>query len=389
MSEANDQSQPLKIFQINMHLQWGGQPNRVLTESIGLRDLGHAVTVAGPRGCMLCERARDAGLAAFEDLDLRRGFRPLAFLRDRRALINLFARERFDVVHMHGSQDTWTATLAALAVSPRPTLIRSRHNTFAVAGHPLNRWLYGKMDWIVTIAPQVDALITQPTGFPADRITPIYSAPDPTRFYPRPPDLKLRAQLGIPDGAPVVGKVGRLAPEKGHHLFLRAAARVLKEFPDARFVCVGKGRSLPQLETLIAELGIAPSVVLTGFRTDVPDIVALFDIFCLTPTAGESLGTSILEAFCMEKPAIATKVGGTGESVRDGETGFLIPPAPEAEQIERIADAMLTLLRDPSLRQRMGRTGRAMVEREFSRENLARQTETLYRRALEHRTKAN
>jgi glycosyltransferase involved in cell wall biosynthesis len=395
---------PLKVFQINMHLQWGGQPNRVLTESIGLRELGHMVTVAGPRGCMLCARAREAGLATFEELELRRGFRTLSFWKDYRALRELFRRERFDVIHMHGSQDTWLATLAAAGVERiwksststststivqgggRPALIRSRHNTFPVAGHAFNRWLYGKMDWVVTIAPQVDELITLPTGFPAERITPIYSAPDPTKFYPREGDAKLRAELGIPEGAPVIGKVGRLAPEKGHHLFLRAAALVLREFPEARFVCVGRGRSRPVIEALIGELGIGANVVLTGFRTDVPDVVALFDVFCLTPTAGESLGTSILEGFCMEKPAIATQVGGTGESVRTGETGFLIAPGDEAQQIEQIAEAMLTLLRDPELRRRMGRAGRAMVEREFSRENLARQTEAAYRRAVAHRT---
>src|SRR5207244_2069835 len=119
---------------------------------------------------------------------------------------------------------------------------------------------------------------------------------------------------------------------KGHHLFLRAAAEVLKEFPETRFVCVGKGRSRAEFEELCAHLGIAANVILTGFRTDVPDVVALFDIFCLTPISGESLGTSILEAFCMEKPVIATQVGGTGESVREGQTGFLIKPGPQEKQ---------------------------------------------------------
>jgi glycosyltransferase involved in cell wall biosynthesis len=388
MNAPADQPQLLKVFQINMHHQWGGQPNRVLTESLGLRALGHEVWVAGPRGCVLCQRARAAGLAAFDDLELRRGLRPVSVWRDWRALRRLLARERFDIVHMHGSQDTWLGTLAALSVSPRPALIRSRHNTFPVAGHALNRWLYGKMDWVVTIAPQVNELVTRPTGFPAERVTPIYSAPDPTRFYPRAGDPRLRAELGIPEGAPVVGNVARLAPEKGHHLFLRAAAIVLREFPRARFLCVGQGRSRPQIEALVREWGIEQNVILTGFRSDVPDLAALMDVFCLTPTTGESLGTSILEAFCMEKPAIATQVGGTGESVRDGETGFLIPPGPEERKIAGIAEAMLKLLRDPELRRRLGRAGRALVERQFSPENLARQTEAVYRRALTSRLRS-
>lgn len=385
MHARTTHQRPMKIFQINMHHQWGGQPNRVLTESLGLRELGHEVWVAGPRDCMLCQRAAAAGLRTFDQLELRRGLRPGSFRRDLRALRMLFDEQQFDIVHTHGSQDSWLATLAALATRPRPAIVRSRHNTFPVAGHPVNRWLYRQVDWVVTIAPQVNELICRPLGFPESRVTPIYSAPDPTRFYPRAPKPELRAELGIPEGVPIVGKVGRLAPEKGHHLFLQAAAIVLREFPEARFLSVGRGRSRAELEALIGRLGIGERVILTGFRTDVPDIVALFDVFCLTPTAGESLGTSILEAFCMEKPVVATRVGGTGESVHDGETGFLIEPAPEAEQVEAIARAIVRLLRDPELRVRMGRAGRELVERRFSPVELAQKTEQVYRRALAHR----
>lgn len=371
---------PLKIFHVNMHRHWGGQPNRVLTESLGLRELGHEVWVAGPTGCLLVQRAHAAGLKTFDDLDLVRGFRPLSQYRDWRSLAALFRRERFDIVHTHGSQDSWLALMAARGLAPRPALVRTRHNTFPVAGHFLNRWHWRQFDWVITISPQVDELVAGPTGFPRDRIAAIYSAPDPDRFHPRPPDPKLRAELGIPEGVPVIGKVARLAPEKGHHLFLRAAAIVLKEFPEARFVCVGKGRSQPAIEALARELGIERNVVLTGFREDVPDIVALFDIFTLTPTSGESLGTSILEGFCMEKPAIATEVGGTGESVRDGQTGFLIKAAPEETQIAQIAEAMLRLLRDPALRKQMGQAGRAMVLEEFSPRNLAARCNEIYQR---------
>ena len=73
---------------------------------------------------------------------------------------------------------------------------------------------------------------------------------------------------------------------------------MLREFPEARFICIGKGRSRPAIEALATELGIRRNLILTGFRTDVPDLVALFDVFVLSPTSGESLGTSILEGFC-------------------------------------------------------------------------------------------
>ena len=381
------QPRQLKIIHLNMHHHWGGQPNRILTESLGLRDLGHEVWVAGPQGCLLVERARAAGLPTFENLELRRGFRPASFWRDLSALKALLRRERFDVVHPHGSQDAWLSAFAVRARSPRPALVRSRHNTFPIADHPFNRWLYKQFDWIITISPQVNHLVTQGAGYPAERITAIYSAPDPARFHPRPPDPALRAELGIPDGEPVVGMVARLAPEKGHHLLLGAAAIVTRDFPEARFVCAGKGRSRPDIERLARELGIEHNVILTGFRDDVPDVVALFDVFVLSPTSGESLGTSILEAFCMEKPAVATEVGGTGESVRDGQTGFLIQPAPEPLQIEGLAEAILKLLRDPDLRKSMGQAGRRLVEQEFHPRRLAERTAQLYQQLVTEKSK--
>ncbi len=362
-----------------MHHHWGGQPNRVLTECIGLKKLGHEPWVAGPAGCMLVSRARDAGLKTFHDLELRRGFRPGSFLRDLDRMKSLFKKEQFDVIHPHGSQDAWVSLFAARATRPRPVLVRTRHNTFTIAGHLLNRWHYAQFDHVITISPQVNGLISDGVGYPPEKITAIYSAPDPGRFYPRPPDPELKVALGIPEGVPVVGKVARLAPEKGHHLFIRAAQIVLERFPDTRFVCVGKGRSHDKIEKLANELGIEKHLIITGFRTDVPDIEALFDVFVLSPVSGESLGTSILEALCMEKPVVATEVGGTGESVRDGETGYLIKAGPESEQVEKIAGAIIELLEDRDSAQRMGKHGRKLVLREFSPDILALKCDGIYR----------
>jgi glycosyltransferase involved in cell wall biosynthesis len=370
---------PLRVFDINMHHHWGGQPNRVLTYNKRLAKRGHEVVVAGPKGCLLCRRAAEAGLEIFDDLELRRGFRPASQLRDYRRLKRLFRERQFDIVHTHGSQDTWLAALAAKKQRPPIPVVRSRHNTFPIAAHPLNRWLYGRMiDWVITISPQVNDYLTESGLFPAKRITSIYSAPDEERFRPELDGGPCRLEFEIPADAPVIGMVGRLAPEKGHADLIEAVARIVGDFPDLRVVLVGTGRSEPEIRANIERLGLQKHFILTGFRTDVPELVAMFDIFTLTPISGESLGTSILEGFLMEKPAVATDVGGVRQSVRDGETGFLAPPhAPE-----RLADCYLRLLRDPELGRKMGRRGREMVLAEFGADALAEQTEQLYFRLL-------
>ena len=374
---------PLRVFDINMHHHWGGQPNRVLTYNKRLAKRGHEVVVSGPKDCMLCQRAAEAGIETFDDLELRRGFRPGSQWGDYQRLKRLFRERKFDIVHTHGSQDTWLAALAAKKMRPKIPVVRSRHNTFPIAAHALNRWLYRRLiDWVVTISPQVNDYLTGSGLFPAERITTIYSAPDEERFRPELDGGVCRRELGIPAEAPVIGMVGRLAPEKGHADLIEAVAKVVGDFPALRVVLVGKGRSEPDIRAQIERLGLREHFIITGFRTDVPELVAMFDIFTLTPTSGESLGTSILEGFLMEKPAVATDVGGVCQSVRDGETGFLVPPhAPE-----RLADSYRRLLNDPELGRKMGRRGREMALAEFGAEALADQTEQLYQHLANHRS---
>src|SRR5688572_3398674 len=117
--------QPLRIFHSNMHLKWGGQPNRVLITSEGLRARGHRVTVAGPRGSMLVDRARERGLDVFDDLTLKSGFRPGPLWNDVSALRKHFSENRYDVVDTHGSQDTWAVRYALVGLDHQPAFVRT------------------------------------------------------------------------------------------------------------------------------------------------------------------------------------------------------------------------------------------------------------------------
>lgn len=369
----------MKVFNVNMHHAWGGQPNRVLTESVELTRRGHEVWVSGPSDCELVRRARQAGLPTFDDLELRRGLRPASFLRDVKSLKQLFRKEKFDVLHTHGSQDTWVVAVAARRLRPPPAFVRTRHNTFDISGHLLNRWLYRScIDHVITISPQVNIFLERKGLKRPEEITPIYSAPDPERFNPSVEAEGLRQEFGFTPDHLVVIMVGRLAPEKGHTHLIDAAHLLRERFPQARYIFAGTGRSRPDIEARIAEKGLAQTIVLAGFRKDVPRLLAMADIFVLSPIDGESLGTAILEGFLMRLPAVATDVGGVRESVRDGQTGFLVPPAdPQA-----LADGIAKLLADGDLRRRFGETGRAMVQREFTPDQIAEKTEKVYQKAL-------
>lgn len=359
-----------------MHRKWGGQPNRVLTTAEGLRERGHEVVVSGPRGCMLVERARERGFETFDDLDLLRGFKPFSVWRDVRALRRHFEEKPYDVVDTHGSQDTWAVHYALLGMKQKPAFIRTRHNIFPVPGHPLNKWLYGRTDHVITISPQVIPILK--SVVPADKCTSIYSAPDPGRFDIGDVRRQVRDEFGFGENQPVIGVVGRLAPEKGHRHLIDAAPALLEHHPTLQFLFVGTGRSRGELEARIAGLGLQKHFTLTGFRTDVPRLLQAFDLFVLCPTAGESLGTSILEAFLAERPVVATDVGGVRESVIDGVTGRLVEPA----RPDQLAEACSWMLSNPEQARRLALAGKARVEELFTPQAIATQTEEVYFKAL-------
>ena len=136
------------------------------------------------------------------------------------------------MVHPHGSQDTWLSVLATRSLDPMPVVVRTRHNTFPIQTHPLNRWLYRRIDWVVTIAPQVDDLVSTRGLFPPGQISAIYSVPDLERFAPRDASPERRAELGISRSA-IARELGVTQPTisrlfSGHvqNLELRTMVRV-------------------------------------------------------------------------------------------------------------------------------------------------------------------
>lgn len=375
-----------------MHRQWGGQPNRVLTTAKGLRDRGHEVVVSGPRGCELVKRARAAGFEIFDDIELRSGLRPRSLLADIHALRGHYLQKQYDILDTHGSQDTWRTFVALMkwpADVKKPAFIRSRHNIFPVSGNPMNRWLYSHIDHVITVSPQVIPFLS--SVMKPEDCTSIYSAPDFSRLELGSEEAdaaarrEVRAELGIPEDAPVVGVVARLAPEKGHRYLVEAAPAIAAQVPGVHFIFAGQGRSRADLEMQIDGLGkdLADRFHILGFRTDVPRVLRAFDLFVLPSTEGESLGTSILEGFVSGLPVVACDIGGVSESVVHEETGLLVPPA-DSYALEQ---AVVRLLQDRQLATRLMRAGQERVRRYFTPEAIAQQTEAVYQRVLENRSR--
>jgi glycosyltransferase involved in cell wall biosynthesis len=212
-------------------------------------------------------------------------------------------------------------------------------------------------------------------GVPEERFEVIPNGVDVTRMA-RADRSSARRALGAPDGALVVGSVGRLVPVKNYALLLRAFGRLAASTPGpVRLVLLGDGPERATLERAAAASGIASLVQLPGHRDDVPELLVGLDVFVL-PSLNEGMSNTLLEAMAAGVPVVASDVGGNREIVEDDRSGMLFPSGEEAALLERLR----RLAGDPGSRARLGKAGQERVMRDFSMGAMIRSYEALYER---------
>ncbi len=217
-------------------------------------------------------------------------------------------------------------------------------------------------------------------GLPPSRMQVIYNGLNFDRLRPDPSEVaKIRARLGSGD-AKVVGILASLTPPKGHDVLLRAAKMLSPSHPELRYAIVGDGPLREELEVLTQSLGLSDRVVFFGYRRNVADFLAAFDVLVSASRDNEGCSNSVLEAMAMEVPVIGTDIGGNRELIQDGVTGYLVPPDEPAALASKLSwvmehwDQVTQLARETSL----------LVMGRFSLEGMVRQYEELYERLLAH-----
>jgi glycosyltransferase involved in cell wall biosynthesis len=184
---------------------------------------------------------------------------------------------------------------------------------------------------------------------------------------------QLRAELGLPSEAPLVGIVARLVPIKAHEDFLRAARLVLAQRPEARFLIVGDGERRAELEALVDRLGLRTAVRFLGWRRDLERVYADLDVVALA-SRNEGSPVALIEALASARPVVSTAVGGVPEVVIDEQTGVLVPPSDPA----RLAEAVLRLLAEPDHARQLAAAGRRHVYPRYDARRLVDDMRALY-----------
>ena len=377
---------PVPILFLFPSLGVGGAERQMQALALGLdrarwRPIVACQHASGPVGDALvaagCEVHRLSGTRRFDPLFL---WRATALMR----------REGVRIVLTHGFSTGVVGRLAAL-LGGAPVRIVAEHSTgerdMSAARHRINRLLVPITSaWVAVARGQVPYLI-ETKRIPADRIHVVHNGIDVAAH-----DLgvqrateraRVRREFGIDADAPVAGIIAVLRPEKDLATFVHAAQRVLRELPAARFVMAGDGPERHEIEREIDSLGLERRVIMTGWRSDVPAVLAALDVAVLCSTDVETFPLVFLEAMAAGLPLVGTRVGGLAEMIEDGENGLLVEPR-DAEQLAR---AMLRVLGDGETARRWGAASHARVVQEFDVATMVARYEALFARLLSARAR--
>ncbi len=355
----------MRIVHVVLSLDVGGQERLILSLSRELALRGHDVRVLSltPGGAL---RPQFTGIPTF-DVPHQGGAKPATWAKLARAFIGLAP----DVVHTHNAAPLiYAAPAARVAAVGRVVHTKHGSNTYPKGALWLARAATRTVTAFVPVSEET-AVTARRDERPAASKLHVVPNGIPLAQFARDADAgqSVRAALGIPADAVVIGTVGRLVSEKDYPLLVHAAAPLLSA--KLRLVIVGDGPTRGDIEAAIPK-DAAPFVTLTGLRGDVPRVMSAFDVFCLSSRT-EGLPLVVPEAMACGLPVVATRVGGL-PGIVPAEVGRLV----DHGDAEALRAELAALASDATLRARLGAAARIHAQSRFSLARMADDYERLY-----------
>ena len=365
----------------------GAQENTLLTVEDQHHDFGDEVTLItgpglGPEGS-LEERAGQGGFDVRIIPELRRSIHPERDWRSYRTLLKMLREINPQILHTHSSKAGIMGRAAAAKLGI-PVVHTIHGASFHYGQNPLlqrtyialEKWAARRCDTFISVCDAMTEHYVNAGIATPDKFVTIYSGMQVEPFLQpsRNPEV-IRKELGLKPEHVVIGKIARLFQLKGHEYVIRAAAEVVAEHPHVRFLFVGDGILRGQFETQIAEAGLTDHFVLSGLvpPSKVPDMIHAMDIVVHT-SLWEGLARVLPQGLIAGKPVVSYDVDGAREVVIPGETGYLLPP----KSVHELANALIELVGNRTLRQRLGQTGRDRFTEQFRHQTMTRRIRDVY-----------
>ncbi|HUU43598.1 MAG TPA: glycosyltransferase family 4 protein [Planctomycetota bacterium] len=316
---------------------------------------------------------------------MTRPIHPVDDVRSLIRLVRLFHRRHYDVVHCHSSKAGFLGRLAAFLTGCRGIVYTPHCFSFTAGFGRFVGWFYKSLEFLagrltdrlIAVSEHEHQVAVHSGAALPHQVRTVPNGLEDDELRERVPDASLRRELGLPDGAPVVGSIGRLGRQKGYDVFIRAAKLIHDVRPDVHFLLVGKGPYEMMLRRLAETLGLADVFHFTGERGDVLEIFPLIDVFVMS-SRWEAMPYALLEAMGAGRAIVVTRVCGLDKVVENGRAGVIIDP----EDPGVLRDAVLALLDDDARRAALGREARAIATSRYGLARAIQRIQDIYEEVL-------
>ncbi len=351
----------------------GGAENVLINIACGIKRVGyHSIVCLRKEGALsreLIQRGVETHVLQEE------GLFDIQFLMN---LVRMAIREKVSLIHAHEFLMSLYASIVGLVL--RLPSVVTLHGKF----YYHEKWrrrtallFLARVSQLVCVSEDLRNFVSEKIGIPKNRIISIHNGIDTRIFSKNNSGALIKDKFGIRRNQKVVGTVANLSLPKGHIYLLRAIRIVIQTYPNVVFLFVGKGDQEKTLREEAHRLSICDYVKFLGFRSDVPDLLNLMDIFVL-PSLSECLPISVLEAMALSIPVVVTDVGGVREIIKDQEAGYIVPPTDSVA----LADKISLLLKDRLNARSIGLRGSQIIEEKFSIQTMLTRYQDLYKSLL-------
>ncbi|HBE68385.1 MAG TPA: glycosyltransferase family 1 protein [Planctomycetaceae bacterium] len=383
----------MRVLHVITRMIIGGAQENTLHNCLDLADVyGDEVLLVtgpalGPEGRLLGE-GRAGGLNVRHIDKLQRAIHPANDRQAYRAILECIREFQPDVVHTHsakggflGRATAWKAKVPAVIHTVHGAPFHPYQN--AVARRlfiQLERWAARRCHHLISVADAMTKLMVEARVAPPEKFTTIYSGMDVEPFATCDQHrVASRRELGFSEEHIVFGKIARLFNLKGHCYLVDAAAKVVEQNPNVRFLLVGDGLLRESLTDHIDRLGLTDHFVFTGLVSPEKIPYYLSSMDCLVHTSlREGLARTLPQALIASRPVVSYDVDGAREVVITGETGFLLPP----KSIDQLSAAISQLAREPELRRKLGQHGAERFTDQFRHETMTQRIRDVYQQVL-------
>ncbi len=363
---------------------WNASAYYAVTVAKALQDAGQKTLLVSPHHYPAAGKAREENIPVLSQVHTE-SVNPLQVFRNLVALNQAIQQHTIRVLNVHRPEDHAHAALMRAVMRLHCPVVRTITDVRYPKKNVINRYFHEHLTDFFIFSSRTSVHRYQsvwPIFEEEENFTIIPGALDVDYFQPWPISHGLRKKYGIGQSEVVFGLIARLSPVKGHRIFLEAAARVRKRFPNARFLISGEAVEITHedLRETAKKLGIEQSVIFLEKRPDVREIIATIDVGVVASLDSEVVCRIGMEMMAMGKPVIATRVNVLQEIIESGKEGILVNPANPGE----LADAMEQLMKNSALREAMGKNARIRAESEFSLPVLAQKTIAAYQKAVQN-----